>query len=257
VSVSPVTSPSNNSTVNSVISAQTPSSSGIPTGAIVGIVVGVAALLIGVIILLFVLLLKRRHTQKSIVQNESQLQSPQSQPLQQPLVPQSQSPSGTQTPVTKQSAITITSVSASNLSLVSSFSQSTTRHTHIPFGEIVIERELGEGSSGRVFLGRWKHARVALKFCRKKKKVDNFVQEIQIFVELPPHPNVVQLYGISSDGPELILVLEYCEGGTTMLQTKLSPRLFFRHECVQKQPQERLVFLTLVTTSQQPHKPIS
>jgi serine/threonine protein kinase len=32
--------------------------------------------------------------------------------------------------------------------------------------------------------------------------------------ELSPHPNVVQVYGISIDGPQPILVLEYCPGGT-------------------------------------------
>jgi serine/threonine protein kinase len=31
--------------------------------------------------------------------------------------------------------------------------------------------------------------------------------------ELPPHPNVVQMYGISTDGPTVVLVLEYCDGG--------------------------------------------
>jgi serine/threonine protein kinase len=33
--------------------------------------------------------------------------------------------------------------------------------------------------------------------------------------ELPPHPNVVRMYGISIDGPEPIIVFEYCEGGST------------------------------------------
>jgi hypothetical protein len=31
--------------------------------------------------------------------------------------------------------------------------------------------------------------------------------------ELPPHPNVVQMFGVSLDGPQPILVLEYCAGG--------------------------------------------
>jgi serine/threonine protein kinase len=31
---------------------------------------------------------------------------------------------------------------------------------------------------------------------------------------LPPHPNGVQLFGVSIDGPEITLVLEYCEGGS-------------------------------------------
>jgi serine/threonine protein kinase len=31
--------------------------------------------------------------------------------------------------------------------------------------------------------------------------------------ELPPHPNIVQVYGVSVNGPQPILVLEYCGGG--------------------------------------------
>jgi serine/threonine protein kinase len=33
--------------------------------------------------------------------------------------------------------------------------------------------------------------------------------------ELPPHPNVVQVYGVSQDGPQPVLVMEYCGGGNT------------------------------------------
>jgi len=33
-------------------------------------------------------------------------------------------------------------------------------------------------------------------------------------VELPPHPNVVQMFGISLDGPQPIIILEYCGGGS-------------------------------------------
>jgi serine/threonine protein kinase len=34
------------------------------------------------------------------------------------------------------------------------------------------------------------------------------------FSELPPHPNVVQFYGVSIDGPQPIIVLEYCAEGS-------------------------------------------
>jgi serine/threonine protein kinase len=30
---------------------------------------------------------------------------------------------------------------------------------------------------------------------------------------LPPHPNVVQVYGVSIDGPQPVIVMEYCPGG--------------------------------------------
>jgi len=31
--------------------------------------------------------------------------------------------------------------------------------------------------------------------------------------ELPPHPNVVQLLGASLDGPQPVIILEFCAGG--------------------------------------------
>jgi serine/threonine protein kinase len=32
--------------------------------------------------------------------------------------------------------------------------------------------------------------------------------------KLPPHPNVVQVFGVSLDGPQPVIVMEYCGGGT-------------------------------------------
>ena len=37
--------------------------------------------------------------------------------------------------------------------------------------------------------------------------------------ELRPHPNVVQMLGVSSDGPYPVMILEYCDGGS--LDSKL------------------------------------
>jgi serine/threonine protein kinase len=34
-----------------------------------------------------------------------------------------------------------------------------------------------------------------------------------------PHPNVVEIYGISSDGPHPVMIIEFCEGGS--LDSKL------------------------------------
>jgi hypothetical protein len=38
--------------------------------------------------------------------------------------------------------------------------------------------------------------------------------------KLPPHPNVVQMFGISIDGSQPILVLEYCAGGERTQQKR-------------------------------------
>jgi hypothetical protein len=38
--------------------------------------------------------------------------------------------------------------------------------------------------------------------------------------ELPPHPNVVQMFGVSLDGPQPVIVLEYCDGGINQINHK-------------------------------------
>jgi serine/threonine protein kinase len=92
--------------------------------------------------------------------------------------------------------------------------KSLTMRSEISFKEIVVEKKIGEGSYGRMFLAKWNEAPVALKFCRNKGSVDDFISEIKIFIELPPHPNVVQMFGISLDGPQPVIVMEYCSGGS-------------------------------------------
>jgi len=94
----------------------------------------------------------------------------------------------------------------------------------IPFDDIKIEKEIGEGNYGRVCVGKWKKHRVALKFCQNKGKMDEFMREANLMVSLPPHPNVVRLYGVSIDGPQPIIVMEYCAGGSLdklLFDTKL------------------------------------
>jgi predicted Ser/Thr protein kinase len=59
---------------------------------------------------------------------------------------------------------------------------SLTKETHISFNELVVEKEIGEGSYGKVCLGRWNNGKVALKFCRNKSTIDDFVSEIKIMM---------------------------------------------------------------------------
>jgi hypothetical protein len=54
----------------------------------------------------------------------------------------------------------------------------------ISYKELVVEREIGEGSYGKVCLGKWNDAPVALKFCHNKENVDDFVSEIKIMMYL-------------------------------------------------------------------------
>jgi hypothetical protein len=52
----------------------------------------------------------------------------------------------------------------------------------ISFSELTIEKELGEGSYGKVCLGKWNAAPVASKFCKTKDKIDNFMREIKLMM---------------------------------------------------------------------------
>jgi len=56
------------------------------------------------------------------------------------------------------------------------------RKTQISFTELVVEREIGEGSYGRVYLGTWNGAPVALKFCPKKAQNEDFFSEVRILL---------------------------------------------------------------------------
>jgi predicted Ser/Thr protein kinase len=79
--------------------------------------------------------------------------------------------------------------------------------------DIFIEKHLGEGSYASVFLGRWNGASVALKIFKSELASPEFLSEVKILANLPPHPNVVQVFGISVDGSKPMIIMEYCPGG--------------------------------------------
>jgi hypothetical protein len=84
----------------------------------------------------------------------------------------------------------------------------------IPLNELEIGKEIGQGTYGRVCVGKWKKYQVALKFCQNKGKMDDFMREANLMISLPPHPNIVRMYGVSIDGTQPIIVMEYCAGGS-------------------------------------------
>jgi serine/threonine protein kinase len=158
---------------------------------IVGIVVGSVLLLTGVGVIIMIVILKRKRKRK--------------------LKPEIQKNQ-------------ISNVEKEQILVEISKTRASIRHSQIHFNEIVIEKEIGEGSYGKVFCGKWNDAPVALKFCRNKGTLINFVSEIKVMLELPPHPNIVQLFGVSLDGPQPVIVMEYCAGGS------LDKLLFDRHD---------------------------
>jgi serine/threonine protein kinase len=56
------------------------------------------------------------------------------------------------------------------------------RLSQIKFEELTIEKEIGEGAYGRVCLGKWNSAVVALKFCKKKGKIEEFLKEVDLMM---------------------------------------------------------------------------
>jgi hypothetical protein len=54
--------------------------------------------------------------------------------------------------------------------------------SQIPFSELTLEKEIGEGSYGKVCLGKWNAAPVAFKFCKKKGKIEEFMREIRLMM---------------------------------------------------------------------------
>jgi serine/threonine protein kinase len=78
-----------------------------------------------------------------------------------------------------------------------------------------IGKELGQGRYGRVCIGKWKtkNIRVALKFCHNKSELNEFMREVNLMISIPPHRNVVRMFGVSIDGTQPIIVMEYCDAG--------------------------------------------
>jgi serine/threonine protein kinase len=78
-----------------------------------------------------------------------------------------------------------------------------------------IGKELGQGRYGRVCIGKWKtkNIRVALKFCHNKSELNEFMREMNLMISIPPHRNVVRMFGVSIDGTQPIIVMEYCDAG--------------------------------------------
>jgi hypothetical protein len=62
------------------------------------------------------------------------------------------------------------------------FAQSSYKHSQVAFNELTIEKEIGEGSYGKVCLGKWNKALVALKFCKKKGKMEEFMAEVKLMM---------------------------------------------------------------------------
>jgi predicted Ser/Thr protein kinase len=85
----------------------------------------------------------------------------------------------------------------------------------IPYEQIKFGNQLGQGASGQVFKGTWKNTAVALKISMTQANA-TVIAELELMMQLRPHPNVIQLFGFSvhPETESIILVIEFCDGGS-------------------------------------------
>lgn len=81
-----------------------------------------------------------------------------------------------------------------------------------------LERILGQGAMGRVYRGTNQEGRpaalkVMLEAPEDEEAVERFVREGRAMAAVPPHPNVLGVYGAGQDRGLLFLALELAEGG--------------------------------------------
>lgn len=95
----------------------------------------------------------------------------------------------------------------------------TLRRALIDTGELVIQRQIGKGASGDVFIGTYIGAIVAIKRIllptnsERLAVVETFVKEASMMAQMR-HPNIVQFLGASVSPPYLYLITEYCSQGS-------------------------------------------
>jgi serine/threonine protein kinase len=85
-------------------------------------------------------------------------------------------------------------------------------------GDLVVERTLGEGGMGSVYLVRSRAtgSQFAVKRAKRLAEADrrNFLAELQIWIDLPEHPNLVPCRFFCSLEDEILIFAEYVEGGS-------------------------------------------
>lgn len=107
-----------------------------------------------------------------------------------------------------------------------------TKTWEIPFNEIAVQKELGKGAYGVVYEGKWRNQTVAMKRIMGEltnEQLQDFLSEAELMSAILPHENVVQLYGVVSQPP--CIVLKYYPNGSLLSylnsEKELSTRTMF------------------------------
>lgn len=84
--------------------------------------------------------------------------------------------------------------------------------------EFLVEGLLGEGGMGKVYLVRSRSSRLSFALKRAKALGDsarrNFLAELQTWIDLPDHPNLVPCRFFRTMGEEILIFAEYVDGGS-------------------------------------------
>jgi hypothetical protein len=135
----------------------------------------VGVLIVGGIILLIVLILRKKKKKQRIQQQIEEIEIDNN-----PSSPTTSRQSDTQySPILKMSQ---TESFKNSQPLASPSNVELAKKHRIPFQDISVEKELGKGSYGKVCLGRWNGAPVALKFCKEKEDLEDFWKEANLMM---------------------------------------------------------------------------
>ncbi|KAL6057428.1 CLL4A clavata1-like receptor S/T protein kinase protein [Balamuthia mandrillaris] len=89
----------------------------------------------------------------------------------------------------------------------------------LEFDEIEIGARIGQGSFGVVHVGTWQWTDVAIKLIDtiRPELLEDFAREAEVMQRLPPHPNVVLLFGVCMDAEHpLCIVTEFLPNGSLL-----------------------------------------
>jgi serine/threonine protein kinase len=98
--------------------------------------------------------------------------------------------------------------------------KSITGETALISDKIEIQKKLGEGTFGFVYLGRWGQTEVALKELKKVSMTKEIDHELLLLKNVKPHPNITTFFGSFRENNRNFLVFEYVSHGD--LRTFLS-----------------------------------
>jgi len=91
----------------------------------------------------------------------------------------------------------------------------------IEYDSLIIEKKIGQGAFGSVFKGVWRNTVVAIKTLRQDvtyltaSELEEFRREAKTMMNMRPHANVVQLFGVCTRPySPLAIVVEFLEGGS-------------------------------------------